>query len=782
MAEIIISPKKTSQNNNNYSINFDYINKNSVLLELSIIGVPKKSFVYWEIFSNGSQVDLNDLTTGHKVELKILKSYSGPKSNPHIFTIIAKNKEKQEIARKDIEVFASPKVEKAYWSNSHSEIEKAFINSDICVHIEGKGLYQYPIILTIYDEKGKYLFHEEIKVDHLEQYIISLDTFYEVGFIRSILSTIIQDKIDKIFFTLTNKHGKMLYKSDYLYITINMAEKRDEEKSINPVVLYDEKYFTQRYEPCKYESISYAYGKEGDTLFNHGEPTKKKKNNYNINIITGNDPKGQKLEITLGGVDTRECEYNDKNRIYTAYSSIDNKEIEEQKYKDHKGNIFDKQVLLDNGIINEENKENILKFVPKYPYPKDDWEFLKQSLFGEAISKTIAINTCRYKKKITLKVFPDVLWTFHSKFGYKGDYFYDENLVEKRDTFLVNGIDNLQNLAKKYIDVFSHTFSWIKEVDNVVDFIAEEAKSVSFGLHAWYNNKKNKIDYTRNYQKTTEFFIFSIIVMQLALEVLFIVLTRGRSATRHLKKVQKTLKKVESFQKNLENYNLQIIYPAVAMNSASYYEKQNDGRMAQIVEFNIKAAPLIGINYTDTFTLEQLIKNQKSLGNKGIEPLAKVIDAADLQAAITISIDGTLSQEYKLKINTLTNEQHITPIIGNYLTKNKTTFTQQNAISIFVDANANGIVEFKKIKSELKSKVNANGSVSHSRSYGKDKEGIWIQDIITLSDVKGTYMVRVVAKYKNEKIFDTNPEEKPTPFTAFEGKEIKLPKVYLLKL
>lgn len=44
MAEIIISPKKTSQNNNNYSINFDDINKNSVLLELSIIGVPKKEF------------------------------------------------------------------------------------------------------------------------------------------------------------------------------------------------------------------------------------------------------------------------------------------------------------------------------------------------------------------------------------------------------------------------------------------------------------------------------------------------------------------------------------------------------------------------------------------------------------------------------------------------------------------------------------------------------------------------------------------------------------------
>lgn len=492
MVEIIISSKSIYQNNNNYSINFDYINKNSVLLELSIIGVSKKSFVYWEIFSNGSQVDLNDLTTGHKVELKILKSYSGPKSNPHIFTIIAKNKERQEIARKDIEVFASPKVEKAYWSNWHSEIEKAFINSDIYVHIEGKGLYKKPLTLKIFTEKEQEIITREIQIDNLtEDIIVSLDYSYGLGFFSSFFGKILLLPIDKIFFVLEDREGNILYRSNYLRIIKNFFTRKSEEKSITPVVIYDEEYFTQRYEPCKYESISYAYGKEGDTLFNHGEPTKKKKNNYNINIITGNDPKGQKLEITLGGVDTRECEYNDKNRIYTAYSSIDNKEFKEQKYKDHKGNIFDKQVLLDNGIINEENKENILKFVPKYPYPKDDWEFLKQSLFGEAISKTIAINTCRYKKKIALKVFPDIVLIGNFSYNYNKSYFYREKNLR-----LEQGLDKVIN---EYINSpFFYLFTifpktWLEQY-LILEYIKYQAKDYKYNIHLIYNRKGEKTE------------------------------------------------------------------------------------------------------------------------------------------------------------------------------------------------------------------------------------------------------------------------------------------------
>lgn len=710
-----------------------------------------------------------------------MKSYSGPKSNPHIFTIIAKNKERQEIARKDIEVFASPKVEKAYWSNSHSEIEKAFINSDIYVHIEGKGLYKKPLTLKIFTEKEQEIITREIQIYNLiEDIIVSLDYSYGLGFFSSFFGKILLLPIDKIFFVLEDREGNILYRSNYLRIIKNFFTRKSEEKIITPVVIYDEEYFTQRYEPCKYESISYAYGKEKDILFKHGEPTKKKKNNYNINIITGNDPKGQKLEITLGGVDTRECEYNDKNRIYTVYSSIDNKEFEEQKYKDHKGNIFDKQVLLDNGIINEENKENILKFVPKYPYPKDDWEFLKQSLFGEAISKTIAINTCRYKRKITLNVFPDVLWTFHSKFGYEDDYFFDERLVNDKDTFLVTGIDSFYNLAQEYIQLLQINFGWIKYIDRIVDIIAKEAQKVSYGLHIWYNNKKESIDYTKNYQKTTEFFIFQSIIIKSIIEIILIIITRGKGGGKIFNKIRKISKNKEQIEDFLGKMNMEITYPAVAMNSASYYEKQKDGRVAQIVEFNIKADPLIGVKYQDTLELNILIANQILLGNKDVSILEK-LSVINLESTISIGAEGTLSQEYNLKINTLTNQFTITPIIGNYLIYNRTTFTQKNTISIFAEIKGISNIRIDNFKGELKAMGNAKGIISHSRSYGKDEKGIWIQDILTLSKVKGKYMINSNVVYKGRTIYKNNPLEKDTSFTLLEGRIITLPKTYLLK-
>jgi hypothetical protein len=77
---------------------------------------------------------------------------------------------------------------------------------------------------------------------------------------------------------------------------------------------------------------------------------------------------------------------------------------------------------------------------------------------------------------------------------------------------------------------------------------------------------------------------------------------------------------------------------------------------------------------------------------------------------------------------------------------------------------------------------NAQGAISHSRSFGKDEHGIWVQETLEMSQITGTYMMRAKADYKGAPLFDSNPDETPVPFVAFDAQSIKFPKVYLLKV
>ena len=122
--------------------------------------------------------------------------------------------------------------------------------------------------------------------------------------------------------------------------------------------------------------------------------------------------------------------------------------------------------------------------------------------------------------------------------------------------------------------------------------------------------------------------------------------------------------------------------------------------------------------------------------------------------------------------------------MGNYITNNQGRVAQKEAISIY--AEFKGSAELKiddfDISTSLILKGDAQGSISHTRAFGKDDKGIYFQDYTEMSKITGTYMMRAKISRKNKDIYDSNPEETPISFVAFDKEPIAFPKIYIFKI
>lgn len=92
------------------------------------------------------------------------------------------------------------------------------------------------------------------------------------------------------------------------------------------------------------------------------------------------------------------------------------------------------------------------------------------------------------------------------------------------------------------------------------------------------------------------------------------------------------------------------------------------------------------------------------------------------------------------------------------------------------------------LKLEAKLDVDLGGYMIFSRKYGIDYNvsakptGVYHQDIIFFSGLKGSYNQRITSKIEDETVFDTNPHDKPKAFTLIKGDTYTMDKVYLFKI
>jgi hypothetical protein len=312
----------------------------------------------------------------------------------------------------------------------------------------------------------------------------------------------------------------------------------------------------------------------------------------------------------------------------------------------------------------------------------------------------------------------------------------------------------------------------------------EYLESVQLGFHSQFLTQEGKqtLDYSQEYYLVAQYIIFCNFSLRWALEIFFIYLSKGRNlvklGAKAQKWVDKTSKKVKKIKDTLDKYDLTIHYPAIATNHALYYEKLPDGQIALIVEHNVKADPMIGINYYKKFKLSEL-SNHSETENVGV-----VMEKLKDDAEIEVNFDGIISGEYNVKTNLETGETSFIEKAGNFLYLQKNTITNKETIKGEIKAVANKNFKFKSIDTDIniKGELEAKGEFIHKRSYGKDEQGIWFGDELYFSGVKGSYMVNVTIGVENEKVWESNSDQKPVPFVLFKPTNINFPKTYIIKL
>ncbi|MFC6269811.1 hypothetical protein [Frigoriflavimonas asaccharolytica] len=601
-------------------IDFNSYSQNKIALQTELVG-SKNTDIIWEIYSENQKLDTNDLNRGKNAEFLVLKSYAGSRDKPHDFLIVCKNSKGLNLASFTISVFATPEILEAYWGTSiENKIYEASINRNFTAIFNGVGLYNIPLHLDVYfvAKKG-----EDVKVESLSK-VIHIKSIYDIAdfyvnkeilnnhkmfflgntptiFMEYISNSTLLDLtgnmrdlvIAKAYFIIKYKNHILFngkFENHILNITFSINSLVVEEKNttISPVVVATEEYFTQKYEPCKYEKIFYKHGESAELeLFDEDKPTKKDKDgklsNSKVEISVIVPPVGSKnvkdLKIRLEKVETKQCSFNDDNKKLANY---DEGSIAEETLP-HKGRVINTKNLDEakiQYIFDKPDKKITIKPTFNYKYGKDTaWEFLKHyflfstlldskdvlqnelkgKLIGwEAESKgiidvhRIGLETCRYQKGLYLKTYADVAWAFHSKFDnpYIPEY-YNDNKSVKFVEGLDEEIDQLVN--SPLLNNFSATIispalgsSFIRKF--IADIIKDMAERYGFAFTAYYDfdesGKKNskQIDYGETHPKVFKALIAGVVTLEILIDVLLIIITEGAALANFVSKAGKVAK------------------------------------------------------------------------------------------------------------------------------------------------------------------------------------------------------------------------------------------------
>lgn len=604
---------KTHDGNGYLHLDFDIISSDTVILDMEVINVPEKTETIWKIHSNNLQLDTNDLTKGKQAELKILKSYSGSKKIPHIFNVIITDLLGNVLTKLDISVFATPKITDAFWGSSTEEkIYEASINRNFTAVFRGNGLYNVPLKLDVFflSKNG-----EDEKIAGLSK-VVTLNSFYDLAdfhvnkdilknhkmFFLGNTPTIFMEyisnstKLDltgnmrdlaiaKSYFIISHGDHVLFNGKDekcLLNITFTLASLNVEEPiiSLSPALVGTEEYFTQRYEPCKYEKIFFQNGSLPKVeVFDEKKPTQKnadgtfKNSKFSVAAIV--PPKGseniKELSIILEAVETIQCSLSDENKKLTNLPEESNT----KEKPSHQGRVFNIKELNEAGInvINKEiDKKITIQPSFDYKYNKNSaWEFLihyflfstlldskdsiqnelKGIMLGwEAQNKgiidvhRIGLETCRYQKSLYLKTFADVAWAFHFFFNSPhGNIFYNENETIVRRKGMEAQIKWLQE-KNNLITSLTVPVGMAGITDAVQDFaldiVKDMAEKYDIAFTAYYDfdgeGKKNtkQIDYAQIYPNVFDTLIGSAVTLEILIQIILIILTDGAAAEAFL--------------------------------------------------------------------------------------------------------------------------------------------------------------------------------------------------------------------------------------------------------
>lgn len=435
-------------------------------------------------------------------------------------------------------------------------------------------------------------------------------------------------------------------------------------------------------------------------------------------------------------------------------------------------------------------------------------------------SKAFYINSCAYfanpnRATLEVRTYPDVVWIGHGKYDYDDNYFFHDHNFELQKG-LSPEFEELIDTICKYTSV--HIIDYISR-QFLLDYIKSEAKKLEIGFHAIYNREIEKkgaplslkgktfdlIKDTKYVRYATSAAMFGFVLLQIVLEVLILILTRGKSGITKIKKIKKLQKGAKKMMKMIDRMpdEIDLVYPSLAYRSGLYYQKQTNGKLALILEADIKIEPLIAVEYKKEFDLLDYItdktikdkfkgknKKQKEKDFEKVRDKVKGTYEEQLNnVAASLTITGGISIETNVKYNFLTNTYSFKKQAGNFYDESKGVVAFGRYVKVSAEVKlevlSKGVV-FGLINHEFKSKLELklDSLIGLYQNYGKDSEGFFMENNLVFSGLKMTLYIEaklVIIKYTIFDIDISDENGKPKEYTILPNKKVRLFKIYLIK-
>ncbi|NML72056.1 OmpA family protein [Chryseobacterium sp. RP-3-3] len=428
------------------------------------------------------------------------------------------------------------------------------------------------------------------------------------------------------------------------------------------------------------------------------------------------------------------------------------------------------------------------------------------------------INSCTYypqkdKPTIHLKTYPDIVWLAHGKYDYEEDYFFHNHSLTLQ-----------KGLAPEFESLIDSIYKWtsLSMVDYMakrvlLDYIKAEAQKIEIGLHAIHNRTQEKkgaalsltgttVDFiaqTKYTKYATSAAMYGFVCLQIVVEILILILTRGRSGISKLKKIKKIAKELKKVKKLMDSLpeDVEILGPSMAYRSGLYYYKQADGRIALIWEADLKIEPVVAVEYKKEFDLldyitdktvkDKITGKQKQKDFEDIRDKAKGTYEDKLNnIAASISIVGGISIEQNIKYNFLTKSYGFSKQAGNFYDEARGVVAYGQYVKLAAEVKLKMAYEdfiFGLIYHKFEGNLEFKGSalIGLYQSYGKDKEGFYIENYISFSGLKVTLSAKAKLMIIKYTIFDVSTDDekgKPKEYELLAPDRVRLFKIYLLKI
>lgn len=533
-------------------------------------------------------------------------------------------------------------------------------------------------------------------------------------------------------------------------------------------------------------------------------------NPINIDIIAPSysySPR-KKIKLKIPDQQFKGCFKDDKYKHNLSKNVIENTQHSLNKITPYSGDIIEHPIF---SIINSDFENHYVKYLRKFLFPKETINY------GDITNDYyFYINSCAYysdktKPTLHIKTYPDVVWIGHFQYNYKTKA--DDKDDKQREPYYFHGyaVELKNGISQEIKELTESLFGklmilipggWLAR-DVFFPYVEKQSKFYDVGLHAIYDRvlekkdellslKGTEVDFIKTDNVTryiVALVIYELVAIDIIIDLLMIYLTRGRSAQGRLAKIAREAKKVSKY---LKDAGAELVPPSIAVNTGMYYKTQSDNRLALIFEANLKADPIVAVNFEEKFDLIQMLEEKKEpvAGekpvNKKLEKNKKIlaeglkaIGIKEIKGKITVV--GELACEFNVKYNLLTNTYDIKDKLGNFINNSeaKIVFKEQIIVTVIINGKYKNEFKFFGIETQVDGKfeLKLNGSAALKTNFKYDKtDGLYMNKTLIFSGIKGTFTGSIKAKSTQlGDLLDYSPNEgKPINFNLIEPHDISL--------